>query len=381
MTYFGDIAIPWVSEKDTSVTKEVIEKNFVDKAPDVYELNTNLESGSYSIILNEEYHPRNESFEEQHDAVLSMPSRHASEFPVDVGGDIGYVDVTSSTTTSTPQQEIDEGEISIYFYESDEYSPAVKSILDEDRFSNFVVEPVESLIGFPSFINVVGETSDYTIPSEDGDIDLYIVTSGEVLEFNSADIVEAEQESICRLFDGEDNRVYSDSKDIHFGSNIENSLIDITFNGNSSSIEYYSGSWNDLGQVELASDYGYASDNSNDFITVEFINDNGASIYRGFPCVEYNFEGESTFTHTLDGSLVSEEDYYLHYQNTLGDDMVMVRKSSDGLFFDSSSAFGVEQLNTSKEYNIFIGYVPDGIPVEDYARYVYYLDKTPRTMI
>jgi hypothetical protein len=380
MTYFGDIDLPFITEKDTSISKDVVEKNFVDAPPQVYNVTPDLESGSYSLVLNEAHHARNETFEEQRDAVLSMASRHGTEFPFEVGGDVGYVLVNNASTSITPSQEIEEGEIELRYLDDNSYRSAVKVTPENPRNSDFDVTPKETLVGFPTFVDVVNETADFTISTEDTDLDLYIVDSSTVYEYDedSTDMSKSQRESICRLYNSNDLRLYSDSKVVDNGSYINNSLVRVDYNSDSSTIEYYDGGWTTIGDVELPFDDGYASDNTNDGITVEFVNGNESTVYRGFSVAEYTFSGETSFTFGVDATLQSTNNYYAHWNDGTYD-VIIVRESSDGSFFTNVSDFGVNSLGSSTEYTKYVGIVPSAVSVSDYARYVYNLGNRRRT--
>jgi hypothetical protein len=384
MTYFGDVAIPWVVSKDTSISKDIVEKNFVDEPPQVYELTPNLEAGTYSAIFNETVHDKNESFEEQQDAVLSMASRHGTEFPFELGGDAGYVLVNNASTSITPSEEIEEGEIDLRYLDDDTYRSAVKVNPQNPQNSDYNVTPEETLVAFPAFVDVVNETSDFTISTEDSDLDLYIVDSSKVYEYNEdpTDMSKSQRESICRLYNSNDLRLYSDSKVVDNGSYINNSLIRVDYNGESSTIEYYDNGWTSLIDVDLSFDSGYALENSNDKVTLEFVNGYSSSVYRGFSIVEYTFSGKSEFKFIADVSRAGPESYYYGYEHRLGYELVVMRESSDGywdLFEFTPDTFGIKNLNPSKEYTVYLGVIPPEVNDSDYRRYVYNLGKRSRT--
>jgi hypothetical protein len=380
MTYFGDVDLPFITSKDTSISKDVVEKNFIDAPPQVYNVTPDLESGSYSLVLNEAHHARNETFEEQRDAVLSMVSRHGTEFPFEVGGDVGYVLVNNASTSITPSEEIEEAEIELRYLDDDTYRSAVKVTPENPRGSDFDVTPEETLVAFPSFVDVVGETADFTISTEDTDLDLYIVDSSTVYEYSedSTDMSKSQRESICRLYNSDDLRLYSDSKVVDNGSYINNSLVRVDYDSNSSTIEYYDSGWTTIGDVELSFDDGYASENTNDEITLDFVNDYSSSIYRGFSFVKYRFRTESDFVFNTSSTVQNSSDFYSHWNDGTYD-IVILRESSDGSFFTDSSSIGIDGLNTSTFYNVYLGIVPSSITASDYARYIYNLGNRSRT--
>lgn len=383
MTWFGDIYLPWITEKDTSITKDVVEKNFVDSPPQVFELTPDLENGTYSAILNEEVHEKNESFEEQRDAVLSMVSRHGTEFPFNVGGDIGYILVESANNTITPSQEIQESEIEIRYFDKDEYNPAVKVIPQPPRNGDFSPTPEENIVAFPSDINVVGKTPNQTVTGEEGDIDFYLVSDRSVLEYgeNESDFSLSQKESICRVFDSDNNRVYSDSKTLQNGTKVDNSLFKLGFGSTDSTFNFYDGSWQVIGDINLGFNYSYAKDNENDFVSLESTNNETYSFYRGLSLIEieFNTQTDLTFTPNTGFAEQSINNYYAHWQDSDGYDVVFVRETIDGDFFTTLSEFGIQNLDSSINSVVYVGIVPSQFSVSDYARYVYNLGKRQRT--
>lgn len=384
MPYFGDINLPWLVSKDTSISKDFVEKNFVDQPSQVYELTPDLEAGTYSAILNETVHDKGESFEEQQDAVLSMVSRHGTEFPFNVAGDDGYIIVSGATTVTDPRQEIRDAELDVRFLDTDDYNGAVIVNPFSYRGGAFdsQAEPHESLVGFPSSINVVGKTSDYTVTGQEGDIDYYIISDREVVEYEETDL-NSQQESICRLFNSSDERVYSDSRVVDNGSTVDNSLIRVTYNSSNSQVEYYDGGWVTIGTAGLSFNNAYTSINENDEIEIAFINENTSSVYRGFSIVKYSFSDQTEFTFNSDTSVTSitEEDYYAHWEDGNGRDIVVVKTFNGGDFYTDSSDLGVENLLSSDEYDLFFGIVPSSISVSDFARYVYNIGSRKRTFV
>lgn len=378
MVSFGDIEIPWLTSKDTSISKDTVEKNFVDETPQVYELTADLEAGSYSAILNENVQSKNESFEEQQDAVLSMVSRHGTEFPFQASGDNGYILVNSASVNTFPSLEIREGELSVRFLEQSDYYSAIKAYPQSHPNGDFdaSADPEESFIALPSSLNVINTTSDYTVTSEDGDLSLYTFSGDTVFEFeqDSNDITLSQTHSICRLTNSAGERIYSDKRVADVGSDVQNGLVSVSLDSSSSPVDYYNGtSWVSIGTTQLPFDDGYAHENSNDEIVVEAINDNRASIHRGFSTVRYDFEGQTSFDFTPATSFTEQSvnDYYAHWQDGNSRDIIIVRTSSDGSFYTGTDNIGIQNLTDTTRYSVFVGVVPGSITVSDYARFVY----------
>ena len=386
MVYFGDIDVPYLTEKDTSISKDVVEKNFVDEPPQVFELTADLEAGTYSVILNEKIHKRSESFVEQEDAVLSMVSRHGTEFPFQSAGDSGYALVESANVTTFPSLEIREGNIEVRFLDENDYHSAVKATPDSLRNAAFDDDaiPVESYVAFPSEVEIVGYSPIYTLSTADGDVDLYTFDEKTIFEYDELEERhESQQIAICRLFNSDDERLYSDSRVVDNGSYVSNSLIKNTYNETDSTLEYYDGTWSEIGSTQLSFDDGYGHINENDEVTLRFVNEKESSIYRGFSIVRYQFDGESQFEFKPSVNFTEETvaDYYSHYVDDNNNDLLVVRTKSDGNFFDDGSVFGINDLNTEQEYQVYIGVVPDEISADEYARYVYNFGRRQRTFV
>ena len=386
MVWFGDISIPYLTEKDTSISKDVVEKNFVDEPPQVFELTADLEAGSYSVILNEKIHEKDESFIEQEDAILSMVSRHGTEFPFQSAGDSGYALVESANVTTFPSLEIREGNIEVRFLDEDDYHSAVKATPDSLRNAAFDDDaiPVESYVAFPSEVEIVGYSPSYTLSTADGDVDLYTFDEKTIFEYDELEERhESQQIAICRLFNSDDERLYSDSRVVDNSSYVSNSLIRNTYNETEATLEYYDGTWNTIGSVQLPFNAGYGHTNENDEVTLRFVNGNESSVYRGYSVVRYEFDGETEFTFEPELSFTETNitSYYSHYTDSNDNDLLIVRTDSHGSFFDDGAVFGIQELDATEEYQVYVGVVPDGVLVDNYARYVYNFGRRDRTFV
>lgn len=383
---FGDVVIPFITSKDTSISKDVIEKNFVDEPPQVYELTSDLESGSYSIVLNEKIHAKNENFTEQKDAVLSMVSRHGTEFPFQSSGDNGYALVESANVTKFPSLQMREGTITVRFLDDRDYRSAVKATPYTPRNGDYDSEssPVESIVAFPSDLDIVNQTSDYTVSTKDGNIDLYRFTDKTIFEYDELEEnYKSQYLAICRLFNSTDERLYSDRRIVDNGSQLTNSLVKEQYQSDQSTLEYYDGGWTEIGSTLLPFDDGFASVNENDEVEVTFVNGNKSSVYRGFSLTRFDFSGETSFEFEPTQSFTEQtvESYYSHYQDSNDYDIVVVREDSDGNFFDDGTVLGIQNLDSTKEYTVYVGVVPSSAPVSDYARYVYNFGNRERTFV
>lgn len=383
--YFGDICIPWLTSKDTSIDREVVEKNFVDSPPQVFELIPNLEAGSYSAILNETVQDKNESFEEQIDAVLSMPSRHATELPVEVAGDKGHIVVETSTTTTFPSKEVREAEIEIRFTDHSDYGPAVsaKPFSISDAYSP---SPVESVYPIPSTENVLNRTSEFTISSEDGDLDYYLYSDSEVIEYER-DVDEysvGERIAPVRLYNADDLRIYSDMKAVGGGFTIQNSLISIEYNSSTSTVDYYDGAWNEIGDITFGVDDGYPATNENNQVSIEFVNGDNTSVFRGYPITKLDFSSQTSISFNPTENITvgdnSEDWYRTATMDSSGYELIIIKTSADGDLVNDATSLSWENIDNSNDYTAFIGVVPSEISASDYARYVYNRGSWRRTL-
>jgi hypothetical protein len=387
MVKFGDIEIPWVTNKDSSISRDIIEKNFNEYPPQVYELKSDLESGNFSIILNETVQNKNEQFHVQEDAVLSMVSRHGTEFPFNDINDSGYIVVNSASVNNFPSEEIRQGEIGIKFLNDTDYRSAIDLKPQFYIYGAYSPEPVETIHALPSDIDVINETPDYQISASDGNMDVYIISSEKIIEYDEYqnDKTLSQTQSICRAYNSSDERVYSDRRVMEpDGSYVDNALFRITSNSSNSLIEYYDGSWISFGTSNVNFSSAYTFENSNDTITVEDIDEDRFSLYRGFSAVKYEFTGESSFdiTTTNNVSLNDSDDYYSHYiDSNNSNEFLIIKTESKGDFYNNASDIGISNLDSSERYTIFVSYVPDSISYADYARYIYNMGKRERTFV
>lgn len=383
MPYFGDIFIPWLTTKDTSISRDVIEKNFVDAPPQVFELNNNLESGTYSAILNEDVHKKNESFSEQTDAINSMPGRHVSEFPYAVGGDKGHIVVENSTVEITPSNVIRRAELDIRFLSSDKFKPAA-SVEASEASSDFTVTPIESVYPIPADATV-SKNPEVTVSTRDGDVDFYKYSTRENISWTlPSDYASVERVSPTRLYKSNDERVYSDLPAVENNSYFDNGLLKATLK-DPTDISYYDGSWVKVGDIDVQGGSGYASEYSNDETEVSFAsNSYYYSIYRGLPVVEVNIS-DSSLTFTSTENITSADTSNLYYStatmDSSGYELILIRESSDGSISVNSDNITLSGLDSTNEYTIYVGVVPSEMNSENLARWVFNRGSWRRTMV
>ena len=415
--WFGDVGVAFVSDKDTDVSKEVIEKNFVGAPSQVYELTPNLESGSYSLYLNEDYHPRQETFEEQRDGIRSMTGRNLMEFPFELAGDRGFVLPESTTVSLTPSQEVEEAEIDLRFMDDSEYKSAIAAraspISDDFSFAN-----EESIIAIPpNMENVQTDESvdaDYSIQTEDGEMDLYTY-SDDIFEYDlpNDEYTAPERLSPVRAYDAERNgsgnygedygefygglgepekirRVYSDAFAFREMAILQNGVIMSapTDNGKSELYYYDGSSWNLVAKVRLdLNNPGYLKTVSNYISELEFIDDYAVEVLRGFPVAKYTFSDKSKFEYEteLDLQEGDDEDYYYVAEDSDGQEHIVIRTNGDGSFnqeeFNDIHTIEWRDINPNIEYEVYVGIVPDSMEASDLARYVFNTGNIRRTVI
>lgn len=383
MPWFGDIFIPWVTTKDTSISRDTVEKNFVDAPPQVFELNENLEAGTYTVILNESVHERNESFSEQTDAVNSLPARHVTELPFAVGGDKGHIIVENATTSITPSQQMREGEADIRFLDADSFQPAIT--VEAYSEGDFSPTPEESVVPIPASATV-SQTPQFTLTSADGDIDFYMYSTRENIAYTlPSDYTSVEQTAPVRLYNSNSERIYSDTRAIGVGVEMDNSIIRANYGSSQTNLSYFDGSWQAIGNVNFTGGTGYAPDFANYETTLEFVNGGDTSTcYKGLPLVEFTTDGETDFTFTSAESVTtgsSGNHYYSVTMDSSGYELVVIRTSSDGSFTENVDGISVTGLDSSTEYTFFTGIVPSSVAVSDLSRWMVNRGIWRRTMV
>lgn len=378
--WFGDIAVGLVVDKDTDISKDVTEKNFVDEPVQVYELTPNLEAGSYSVFVLEETHPRSETLSEQRDAVLSMPERHVSEFPFAVASDEGHVLVEESNLSITPSEMVDEGEIGIRFMSSDNFRPAY-ILQAESEDGDFSVSPEESVI---PVANAAGDVYDEstgntvspetpTITTEDGQVNLYKYDSSRnVYSYDRSTSLYGESERVgpVRTYDAGDERIYSSLHQVTSGSYMNNGRVEAVFNDSSVTLNEYDGTtWNKFGDVDTFTyEPAYLSDIGNISSTVTFRNDVDVTMKKALPFVRFDFSGKTSFEFSPDESFTvdsTSNKSVVFTDGTSGRTMALVRNKNDGSLNTTSTTVSWDSLDTSTEYTAFI--VLNANTFEDYV--------------
>jgi hypothetical protein len=386
---FGDIEFGLIVDKDTDISKEVIEKNFVDGRVSAYELTPNLESGTYSIIFNKENHSQSEPMSQQRDAALSMSERHTAEFPFVLGSDEGHVLVEQSNVSYTPSQMIDEGEMSIRFLDSGTYRPAYK--LQAETVGDFSVGTVESVLPIASSAGDVFDESDgstlspiaTTIDTEGGNVDLFTYDSSQsTYSYNrsSNDYGESERVAPARTLNANDERIYSSLHQVTSGSVIDNGRVEAQINDSSVGIAEYDGSsWSKFGQVDTFSyDPAYLSNISNIRSTVSFRNDVDMTITKALPFIRFDFSGKTKFDFNLEEgfSVNSSSGKAITVTDNSNRSIALMRGTNEGSLGDDGDSIFWDSLDSSTEYTAFI--IVNASTFEDY---VYCLGNRKRTLV
>lgn len=415
--WLGDVNVAWITSKDTAVSKETVEKNFVDGPPQVYELTPNLEAGSYSLILNQGEHARSETLTEQIDAIRSLPMRHVSEFPFDLAGDTGFIVPGNVSTSITPSETVEEATANLRFLEDTDYQPAI-DLTAEAHSDAFSPTPVESIVAVPSEAETVlfdgsSKTEQFSLSTSDGTIELYDYQDERLTyDMPSSDYPSPERNAPVRAHDGERDsdgnygedygndysglgeatkvrRVYSDSFAFDGKAILDNGKI-LTFptDDNWCEIYKYDSGWFKIGEVRLqTSTGGYLKEPDNYHSIVDFPNDYEVDIRRGITMAKFTFSGETEFIYETEFDLDTGTNgtHYFTASDSDGNQVMVVRTDTDGFFeqndFNDIDTIEWKDLDTSKEYEAFAGFVPSGVNNADFARWVYNIGSQRRTMI
>jgi len=376
MVYIGDIDIPILTEKDTSIDRDVVEKNFVDAPPQRYELIPSLESGTYTALLHEKVHDRNESFAEQIDSVRSLPYRNVSECPIEVSEEKGYLAVDVGSISIIPSLQVRESEIDVRFLDFDTYIPAIKC--NAQSYSEDFDVTEESVIPVPTSVqevnkNNTSDTPSFSITAEETTFGYHTYTQGDILDYipSDSDITQVERESPVRLFDGSNNRIYSGSSNFN-GFSLSNGVLRFERQSDTVYVDTWDSGWQRVGNFVLDSDVGYLPDFGNYETTVETISENRLSSYRGFWVNRVTVTGRNQFQFNVDIDTVDNQTSLYHSVNTVdGYTAILVRGQNDGNINTMTNSILVDNLNSSEEYTYFIGFVPDELTSQEAVEYAF----------
>lgn len=388
MPWFGDIFIPYLTDRDTDITKVTIERNFVDLPPQVFDRNAELEAGSYTAILTDLYHERNENLSEQTDAVLSMAARHATEFPYDESGITGHLLVHDPTITITESELIRPAELGLRFMSDDDFIPAIVGTADAIS-DEFDASPKESIVPIPEAVENVSDylngesiTPIASIESEEGTIDYYLYDDvRNVISYENPndDYSSSERIGPVRTFDADSERVYLDLKTLDAGTKMDNGIVRFEQRADVGELSHYDDGWDTIGEtsVGVGSEKGHLSNIGNYESTISFVtggDEYDISMCKGFPVVRCELDGMTDFSFDIEHeplTLIEDGGYYYAVEDSQGNDIVLVRSSTDGSFNHTDAQVSVDGIDDETLYTFIIGIVPDELTVGDFSRYLY----------
>lgn len=394
--WFGDVGIALLTDKDTSISRNTVNKNFVSSPSQVYQLNSDIEDGSYSVIFNKEMHPSNQTLREQRDAVRSMPSRHPAEFPFNHAGDKGHIAVEETTVSITPSEEIDEGEISLRFLNYDDYKPGFR-LLTEPLSDDFSVSD-ETIIPIPNSVSDVKDSNDnslspeYSDTTDEGyDIDYYTCSDNVYYYLLSDDsFTSPEREGKNMVLDiSTAERFYSDISEFHANKALANGLI--FFSAFSGLALYIQGAGSKIFDIIMDIPDSFRLSQTGNYQT-SLKNSNGTTLtlYKSLPFARIEFNSSKIKTSndnelTLDAGFTidtsTDNNYYYLMTDSNGKDYIFVRSNSVGSFTESGGTISWTNLNPDSEYSAFFGYVPSNVSHSDLATWAFNMGDIQRTMV
>lgn len=405
-TWFGDIGIPWIISRDTSISKETIEKNFARQPPYIFEKDPETESGSYTAILNKEAHEEDWDLNKQEDAVLSMAGRNPVELPFQVSNTRGHIYVTnSSVSRRLSSDDYTDISLDVKFY-PDEFYPAFrlksKEISRKGHTDYRSAVPISSAAG-----DVVDSSGDvlspeFSIPSHTGDIDFYEYTDDVyTYERNDSEYHLDEYIGTVNVRDRRFDQERQMRSLLGISGSIENDIYraDITPPGGGDyHIETYfredGGIWRHSGEIEYDNPGSlFILDYSNYSSTIsspDFDNVRDIRMFKGYPMVSLSAESEMSTSYYMEGATevssgdAPETQYVVmgHPERDFkliaisGNPDIPIETSGDlSLEYDSSNA------TDSTNFEVFFGVLPDGVDSEKYADYVINISEWKRTLV
>lgn len=116
--FIGNVEIPLLVSKDTSVGRETVTKEFIRDNPQFFQESANFESGTYSAYLNQENHSESKTLEEQIKSIRNLLERKPQENKISYANGEAYVVVNSVGDVIDVDEEIKEVEIDLIILES-----------------------------------------------------------------------------------------------------------------------------------------------------------------------------------------------------------------------------------------------------------------------
>jgi len=379
MVWIGDTDIPIITDMDTEMAVNTISKNFIDSPPQSYQLNSNLENGTYSAILYSNLHAKSESLEEQRDGLRRLVSLNTSACPIDYQGDKGYVDIYNVTTEYASSHIFDFAEFDLRFLSSNIYQPAfILRALPETGDFNL---SKESVIAIDSNTSSSNHSPYVSVATENGSLDLYKYTEDTISFLPPSSFTEYERISLVEVFDNSDNRKYTNLSNLSSGFTVENGMVRSSNDGATSDLEIYNGSWQSLGSVDLSWSKAYISENSNYESTVTADNEK-LTQYKGFPLVEYEVTGRTEFSYNVSvDSTESQDSHYRSVNTSGGYEAILIRYYDEESFSVGSSSISVTGLDSSSEYKFAVGFVPSGLTADELSSWIFNRGYVKRTLV
>lgn len=335
-TWFGRTPIILTSA-EADMSRDTVEKNFVEQPAEVFELNQNIEEESFNLIMNEALNPKGQSISEQRKMIRSMPYRIGHDFPVKVGADVGHFIPTSSTANITPSQEIEEGSMSGKFIEYPDYKPGFRiNTRDSADVLNDTVNVIFGEVDDGSHNTSLnkGTRNSFEFSTADGQNYTYPVEIEKSLD--SPELIYYDSIGETNFYTHEKispvEIVKSNGEEIHTetglsdGDYIQNNLIRATYYTNISErnsnigltgeagFEYsivFDSSYEPIGQLVLNNiDTPYPSDNSNYKVSLDCYGGSGnidVEMYKFIPSLRIQNTTEEIIRFYFEGSNTEEK--------------------------------------------------------------------------
>ena len=390
MPWIGDVHVPLLTDKDTSIDKQVIEKNFVESPPQVYELTANIEAGTYTAVLVSSVHQRGESIEEQADGVRSLVDRHPIECAYVDDSDVGYLVVENSNVSHSSEPNRRGVSVDLRFMEDGIYKPAFQLNTD-NIFENYTLQEDFSLFPVPSNLsNILFDgyslNPEFVMDTRDGQMEFYLYDQG-IFEYDNPtgdSFTEPIRFSPVRTYDSnstvpgkdadgnyqkpgsvsQNRRIYSESKPAEGNAILENGTIQTFITDDSYLYAYESGSWESFGVANVGfSNYIYSTDVSIYNSSLALDSNYELTVYRGFPMTRFDVETTSFEFHLFDPDVISSEtEEYVLLNDAQGRDIFFLRTSYNGSMTTAADQITVDNIS---EETFFAGIVPSNVSDPD----------------
>lgn len=149
MPYIGDTYLPFLVNRDSSRSREMVERNYVGHKPTVDEVDVSLESGELNFLLKEDEHEGDLNLREQKDSVRRLLNSTPASNPFEVGDSRGFISVQDVGFTKEPRLDSLTGSMSFTYMDNKEYRPAYDVTVDSPP-TDFNLGGYGGLIGLPA---------------------------------------------------------------------------------------------------------------------------------------------------------------------------------------------------------------------------------------